>query len=285
MSKSNENTTSTKALVLFTVITFVVSWSIWFSIVTLSLPSHEGAGFVLDLIAKFGPTISAVIVTGLLGGRNELKKLLGTLIRLRVKAKCYLIAVAAPFALMFVAIVLNQIIFGIKGPEPQMFAALLNLPVVYGFVLLVNGPLQEELGWRGYALPQLQKRYNNLKSSLALGTIWGLWHIPLFFMEGTAQKDLIYPQNLIVAIIAFMVYTVAISFVNTWIFNKTGRSVFIVILFHAAANSALGVPSVLLELPVSSEFFLIFGVLIGLWALAVIPILRLSKNRTSKTKD
>jgi membrane protease YdiL (CAAX protease family) len=88
----------------------------------------------------------------------------------------------------------------------------------------------EELGWRGYALPALQARHGALLSSVVLGTMWALWHLPLFF-----NPDLFYSNMPFVVQLALQI-PLAILF--TWVFNSTGGSVLLAILLHAMVNAS-----------------------------------------------
>ena len=92
--------------------------------------------------------------------------------------------------------------------------------------LLILGPLSEEIGWRGYALGRLQTRWNGLASSLMIGVVWALWHLPLFFMVGTLQHEL----GLL--FIGFLVGFMANSVCYTWLYNNTKKSLWSAILFH-----------------------------------------------------
>lgn len=92
--------------------------------------------------------------------------------------------------------------------------------------LLILGPLSEELGWRGYALERLQTRWNALSSSLIIGVVWALWHLPLFFMVGTSQHELAMP------FFSFMIIILATSILYTWIFNNTQKNLWSAIFFH-----------------------------------------------------
>jgi membrane protease YdiL (CAAX protease family) len=82
----------------------------------------------------------------------------------------------------------------------------------------------EETAWRGFALPRLQKNHSALSASLILGLLWGLWHIPLFLIPGSAQEA--YP------FIGFILLILPTSILFTWIFNHTKGSVLIAGLFH-----------------------------------------------------
>jgi uncharacterized protein len=103
--------------------------------------------------------------------------------------------------------------------------------------LLILGPLSEEIGWRGYALERLQTRWNALTSSLIVGLVWGMWHLPLFLMVGTSQHELGLP------FIGFLVGFIANSILYTWLYNNTKQSLWSAILFHWLYSCAFQVMS------------------------------------------
>ena len=92
--------------------------------------------------------------------------------------------------------------------------------------LLILGPLSEEIGWRGYALGRLQTRWNALTSSLIVGLVWALWHLPLFMMVGTSQHESGVP------FIGFLIKMMSISVLFTWLYNNTKQSLWSAILLH-----------------------------------------------------
>jgi uncharacterized protein len=92
--------------------------------------------------------------------------------------------------------------------------------------LLILGPLSEEIGWRGYALERLHTRWNALTSSLIIGVVWALWHLPLFMMVGTSQHELGVP------FFGFLIKLTASSVLYTWLFNNTRQSLWSAILLH-----------------------------------------------------
>jgi membrane protease YdiL (CAAX protease family) len=91
---------------------------------------------------------------------------------------------------------------------------------------LILGPLSEEIGWRGYALGRLQTRWNALISSLIIGLVWALWHLPLFLMVGISQHELRLP------FVGFLVGFMANSVFYTWLYNNTKQSLWSAILLH-----------------------------------------------------
>ena len=96
---------------------------------------------------------------------------------------------------------------------------------------LILGPLGEELGWRGYALPRLLRRFTPFIASLVLGVIWGLWHFPSFFMSGVPQSSL--------SISLFLPGAVCLSVLVTWLFIHTNGSVLITVMFHFMVDVSL----------------------------------------------
>ena len=91
---------------------------------------------------------------------------------------------------------------------------------------LPSSPLLEEFGWRGFALPKLQEHFSALTSSLLLGLLWGLWHLPLTLAYG----DPVFP---------FLLKITAISVLITWVFNNTRGSMLLAMLCHASLNASI----------------------------------------------
>ena len=96
-------------------------------------------------------------------------------------------------------------------------------------VMVLGGPLQEEFGWRGYALDRLQARYSALIASILLGIIWASWHLPLFFIAGSAQQG--------IELSFYHVSLIGIAIIMTWFHNNTKASILTALLAHALINS------------------------------------------------
>jgi membrane protease YdiL (CAAX protease family) len=134
------------------------------------------------------------------------------------------------------------------------------------FVLVVG----EELGWRGYAQPQLEKSYLPLIAALILGVLWGLWHLPNFFVPGLPHYG--------VPLLAFVLYTTGLSVLAAWLLKYTRGSVLIATLFHGSTN-AFGFLTPGLE--ITARWWLIGAVYSGA-ALVVVAIygVRLYRSRS-----
>ncbi len=103
---------------------------------------------------------------------------------------------------------------------------------LYGAVLgggFLGAALCEEIGWRGFALPHLQRRYSALVSSLIIGLAWAVWHWPNFLLRSDSSSW---------QLLALVPLTMAICVVWTWVYNSTGGSLFAIVVLHGATYIA-----------------------------------------------
>ena len=138
------------------------------------------------------------------------------------------LAFLSPLAVLTVAAGAHISLGGSMPPSPAM--AHIGLFVANFFLVFwVGGPLGEDLGWRGFALPALQERLDWRSASLALGIIWGMWHLPLFFVADSTQNN--------GSVAAFFVLIIATSVFYTWLYNRSNGSVLSALTLHTASNS------------------------------------------------
>ena len=210
------------------VIAFAFTWFFW----GLQLLGAQGAIPVLPgltPIGTLGPLVAAVVMTAHEGGRTGVRSLLGRVVRWRVAPVWYAVAVLGPLALTLGAMALHV---ALGGPPPSLGLLIGALPVLLiGFVyMMIFVALGEDVGWRGYALPALQARYGALTSSVILGAMWGVWHLPQFFNPDTFYSNL--PFGL------WLAYIVPFAVLITWVFNSTGGSVLMAMMAHAVMNAS-----------------------------------------------
>lgn len=217
--------------------------------------------------AAFGPLFAALLLTFLQQGGKGVVQLLKRGVDFRFK-KIWLVAILfLPFVL-FAGSIGASILAGVR---PIDLSVISNLPyALVGFfvILFTGGPLQEEFGWRGYALPRLQSRFNALTSSVILGFFWWIWHLPAVFIPGRFMTD-----NLVVFLALLVVITLT-SIIFTWIYNNTNGSVLAALLVHTSMNWSiwLAMPSMKMDLP-TIGFMVVFLaiavlVIIKIWGLA-----------------
>ena len=173
--------------------------------------------------------LAAVTVIGVLSGREGIRQLLGKFFAYRIAARWYLVALV-PFPLAFVAAGIYCLAGG---------AASGNMSLSVGFwasliiLNLLQGATGEEAGWRGFALPRLQKTHGPAKASLILGLIWSFWHLPLWLISSYSGLDLL------IYVLAFNVSIISLTFLLTWISNKTPNSLIPIVITHFSFNASL----------------------------------------------
>lgn len=227
-----------RPLASYFVLAYAISWAlvlpmtlsqnIGLGLLPYALP--DALGLILYILASLiGPTVAALIVAGLSEGRAGVAAVLRPILRWRVGVQWYAVALFANMAIWMVAFSLAL------GPAMPM-AALSHWPLLLSTFLpavalgLLIPSIGEEPGWRGFALPRLQARYGPLQATLILGALHGLWHLP-------ALPLLLSPLTP-GSVGAFLLTAVAGTFLYTWLFNRSGGSVLLVILMHAASNAA-----------------------------------------------
>jgi membrane protease YdiL (CAAX protease family) len=182
-------TTPTKALPLkYIVIAFAFTWFFWWLVVL------QGRGLISSLpvpelfLGAFGPMVAAVVVTAQESGREGLRSLLSRIVRWRVAPIWYGVALLGPIVLALGAMALHVVLGGQPPNLPGMIGALPTVLALSVYMFIQVG-IGEEIGWRGYALPKLQSGFSALVSSLILGGIWVLWHLPLFFNPDSGYSN------------------------------------------------------------------------------------------------
>jgi uncharacterized protein len=226
----------------FFALTFAWSWTCWLVSAAIKTESPSVAT-TLMFAGSFGPSLAAVLVVANAGGRAGLRAWLGRCLRWPPGGRRGLgwtvLALLLPAALAGLAAGLHVALGGSIGRSPAAGHPLMTVANFF-LVLLIGGPLGEEFGWRGYALPSLQAGLDWRVASLGLGLVWGVWHLPLFFIAGTSQAHI--PLGL------FLLSVVAMSVLFAWLVNRCAGSVVVALLLHTAINFW---PSIIPVLPTS----------------------------------
>src|SRR5215213_3590946 len=228
-------------LISFFVMAFAFSWIVWSPWILSEdglglLPYKLGdaaSGLLNSAAILLGPTVSAFIMTATTEGRAGIRRLLRRIVLWRVGLRWYLFAfIGVPVILVLGgAVALSG---GLASFEYQGAGYMLSYLITFTYVLFLGGPLFEEIGWRGFALPRLQPLRGPLVGSLILGLLWGLWHLPEFLIPSWAASS---GGSSPLAIVKFVLFAVATTIIFTWVFNNTKGSVFMTILVHASINS------------------------------------------------
>lgn len=255
-----------RSWLLFAVV-YAFSWAFWIpnALAAHGVPFPAGlTDFLVGPLnpAAWGPFFSAFLLTFLQQGGKGVVQLLKRGVDFRFK-KTWLAVI----------LLLPLVVFGgpiwasaLAGVRPMDLSVVSNPPyalIAFFVILFTGGPLQEEFGWRGYALPRLQSRFSALTASVILGFFWWLWHLPLVFIPGRFMADTL-PVFLALGVVITLT-----SILFTWVYNHTNGSVLAALLLHTSMNWSiwLAMPSMRLDLPTS-------GFMIGFLAVAVFIVLR-----------
>ena len=222
-------------------IAFGWTWLYWslFIFQIIKLPSGIGTPNVtlkeilvyvpIVVFSPFGPTFGAFILTYINEGKEAVRELWRRSWNRDVPSKWILATFLWYPSLNILYRLISALAFNINQPQPQWLSNPLTIIIPF-LASILNGGLSEEIGWRGYALPRLQARFNAVESSLILGFMEGLWHVPLVFWVGDSRYGM--------SITLLIVWQMITTFYRTWIFNNTDGSILTAMLFHAMGNTA-----------------------------------------------
>jgi membrane protease YdiL (CAAX protease family) len=264
------------ALILYFILAFAITWTSQIVGMNLAqangllLSNEDNFGHFLALFSGdvrlpylvftsgAGPLLAALIVLAIFEGQAGIKKLFMQMSFSRLSIRWLVIAILLPIAVSLVSLLFGVLANGLKPLQSSP-----KLPLAYFipfllYMIIFTG-FWEEPGWRGFALPRLQKYYNAETSSWILGVLWGAWHIPVnLYLNWSAG-----PAVLIPIIIGLLLGTVGWTIVNTWVYNNT-RSLLLMILLHGWTNT---VQSYLVLSTANMTAMTLFAILP--WALAI----------------
>lgn len=222
----------------FFLLTFAYSWLIWIPSVLdglgLELPFDvSGYSMVVVIIGAFAPLLAAITLIARDGGWKGIKAFFGRALDFHIKPVYLVIALVLPLVIHgiahYLALALGLDVARTLFPSDIAVPALV-LAIPYFFLMLIIGGGQEEFGWRGFAQEPLQEKIGVIPASLVIGAIWGLWHLPLWFMAGDLHSAY--------SFLAFVMMTTSISIIYAWLYNASGKKLIVVVFFHAMNNTA-----------------------------------------------
>ncbi|MEP7288201.1 MAG: type II CAAX endopeptidase family protein [Chloroflexota bacterium] len=215
-------------LITFFLLAYGISWSLGGLLIArrngwLEVP--EGIHYLI----AFGPLIASVIVTAVMHGRSGLVDLWSRITRWRVGWLWLIIGCLSPLILFLMAMLISFVATG-KWPDFALFAkvnylGIIGIPAAFLLWLATFG-FGEEIGWRGFALPQLQQRFGLLTSALILGVFWALWHLPQFFYHEP------FMAMGIGGFVGFAISIIMGSILLAWLYNHANASILVVALWH-----------------------------------------------------
>jgi membrane protease YdiL (CAAX protease family) len=220
----------------FFILAYLISWGWSIPLLLQDQVVEQGRGWPTHFPALLGPLIAAVVVTAWTAGRSGLRDFLSRIIRWRVPLKWWLVALSP---LLFLGLVVTTMAvagqtlpaladFGKFGGLPQLGV----VPTALAIVVL-NG-IGEEAGWRGYAQDRLQRRMSPLAATLVVAVLWAMWHAPFFFILAS------YSGFDASTLVMFPIGLTSGAVLLAWLYNRSGRSILVVAVWHGLYNVAVG---------------------------------------------
>jgi membrane protease YdiL (CAAX protease family) len=224
----------------FFLITFALSWLIWAP--AIILPDMSQFATIFISLGASMPSLTAFILTYQKERIDGIKRLLKRGIDYKIGKIWFIPTFLIIPVCIFGSFVLSMFI---DNRTAELFdfsmwtTAIMIFFLMFPIILFIGGPINEEFGWRGYSLDGLQSMWHPLGSGLILGTIWAVWHLPLFFMPGSSQNLLL--VYLPIAAALQIVIIILMSIIFSWLYNNTGGSILVAILFHNMWNVSFNV--------------------------------------------
>jgi membrane protease YdiL (CAAX protease family) len=217
----------------FFVVTFLWSWLIWLPLVLAGagvIPLGKDLPRALTVpwiaLGVFGPAVGAFYCLRTLRGKGAVREYLRGLRDLRFGWRAWL---APPLVLggtTWLAWVLPEL-WGAPRLKMLLPSAWAFLPYLLLMIFLGGG--QEELGWRGYILDPIEERLGPWLGNLALGVVWAVWHVPLFFIPGTSQ--------IYVPFLGFALVLIGYSYFFAWVRQSSGKRTMAGLVAHGWGNA------------------------------------------------
>ncbi len=201
--------------------TFAISWIVWFILGLLVknniLTFSSIIGTILFTIGGFAPTISAISLLE----KKSFKSIMNFIFSNKKKSIIYLLL----FCL------LETLTIGLSSMELNPKLPLYAIPILFLVCTFIGGG-NEELGWRGTMQPALEKKIAFPIATLITGIVWSLWHLPLWFIEGTTQRN--------IPFFLFSIFAIFLSFWLACIYKKT-NCVFYCAILHGLSNLLMSI--------------------------------------------
>lgn len=261
---SNNNHKLLPQLGIYFLLAFLIAWSTWFPAF-----SHPHSLKLLSFIGLFAPALSAIAIAYATDRKQGVKALLGRYKILRFHAGWYVFAVLFIPLLFIIALLVDSVFFHIHLKNLLLSGSPVIVPISFIWLMFINSG--EEIGWRGFALPRLEKLLKNpIYASLILGIFWSLWHLPIYLVPGQSS----------IPLYLFLFFTIGLSFIYTVVFNQTQGSLLPVVLLHASTDV---VPRIFNIALFSNRTWLIFGILVWITAIVLFAIFWKKNMEAAKT--
>ncbi len=260
------------SLLIYFTLAFIISWG---AVLILAgpngIPVAADQAVVLGMALLLGPSVSGILLTGLTSGRDGFRKLLSHLLRWRVSARWYAVALlTAPLSTVVVLLVLSFF-------SPEFTPIILTSDekaslILMGLVAGLMVGIFEELGWTGFAIPKMRLRYSVFTTGLIVGLLWGAWHFIMFWESDSFSGA--FPLALL--LVRLFAWLPAYRILMVWVYDRT-ESLLVVILMHVSLVATM----LITEPPLTGEGVLTFILIRAAVLWAIVAAVTLARRRTA----
>lgn len=266
-------------LTAYFIFAFVWSWG-WWAGLLLTTPSDAiltgnlPPSFIFfALLGGFGPSLSGIVVSLLANGWSEVRITLSGFKKGRFSFLWYAASILTVPLLVAVQTALQAATGRIVSFEAS------GMMLMLGFIWPLFSSFGEEIGWRGFALPKMQKRYGTLSASLILGLVWGLWHLPSDYIAYSSYGWLFIPMFMLIGLVTLTAHSV----IMTFIYNKTNGSLVMMIIYHFTITMA-GILSPAFSYSGQADDIAKTAVSVAVLCVAAVLVLLFSKTMRNKNR-
>jgi len=248
---------------MFFAVTYGFSWIFWLPAVLIARGITFPSPFI-DVFsgplnpAAFGPSLAALVLTWQHEGWRGALALLRRGLDVGFGWRWLIIILIGPMMIFGGSIIVATIMSG-RAIDLSVISDPPFTLIGFFVILFTGGPLQEEFGWRGYALPRLQAHYGSAIASLIVGVAWWLWHAPAVFIPGR------FMTNDLLSFGALTIVITLTSFIFTWVYQHTNGSILACLLLRTTMNWSiwLVMPSMQIDLITIGCMILVLSIVVG----------------------
>lgn len=225
-----------KNLIIFLVATFVWTWACYAPIAAGRHTPYEMPWMIFLILGGMGPSLVGVLMILLRHDKEERRDYWRRCFSLRRIGDIWWLVIFLIFPVLFGLSIAVDVLFGGSLPGMELLRSLIANPLTIpltAFISFMSGPWSEEFGWRGYALDRIINSLGVLRGSIILGVIWGVWHLPLFFMSGNWHSEI---GLGLTGFWTFILRSAGLGLIITWVYLRTNRSILSGMLMHFASN-------------------------------------------------
>jgi uncharacterized protein len=227
---------ATRNLIVFFLATFAATWASYFTIVFSAWDPYTLPGMVFLLVGGSAPSWVGVLMVLFTFDKQQRRGYFRRCFSFQQINWRWWAFIVLIFPLLFAVIIALDVFLGGSLPGMISLKAFIAQPWMIPlalFMSFLSGPWSEEFGWRGYSLDPLLKQFGLLRGSAILGFVWGIWHLPLFFMPQTWHGQMGFRLE---GFWTFMVFSIGMALVMSWVYLGTRRSILSAFMLHLAGN-------------------------------------------------